>query len=118
MSNRNRKFHARSKGFSLIELMLALALGLVVVTGIVQLFVGNSQTYAVLEGQSRLQENARFAFDFISRSAQTAGFWGCAPERANVVKGLVADEIWVCKDIDTGGCRVPVFFGRWHVGAA
>ena len=83
-----RKFRSGHGGFSLIELMLALALGLVVVTGIVQLFVGNSQTYAVLEGQSRLQENARFAFDFISRAAQTAGYWGCAPDRNNIVKGL------------------------------
>ncbi len=79
---------ARSAGFSLVELMLALALGLVVVTGIVQLFVGNSQTYAVLTGQARLQENGRFALDFISRAARSAGYFGCAPERNNLVKGL------------------------------
>lgn len=93
-SMKNRNHRARSGGFSLIELMLALALGLVVVTGIVQLFVGNSQTYAVLAGQSRLQENARFAFDFISRAAQTAGYWGCAPERANVVKVVGGVANW------------------------
>ncbi len=75
-------------GFSLVELMLALALGLVVVTGIVQLFVGNSQTYNVLNGQSRMQENARFAMEFISRAARSAGYFGCAPETVNIVKGL------------------------------
>jgi type IV pilus assembly protein PilW len=75
-------------GFSLVELMLALALGLVVVTGIVQLFVGNSQTYSVLNGQARLQENARFAMEFISRAARSAGYFGCAPEAVNMVKGL------------------------------
>ncbi|MEZ5595958.1 MAG: hypothetical protein R3E84_06125 [Pseudomonadales bacterium] len=37
-------------------MLLALALGLVVTAGIVQLFVGNNQTYTVLQGQSRLQE--------------------------------------------------------------
>lgn len=77
-----------SAGFSLVELMLALALGIVVVTGIVQLFVGNSQTYNVLNGQARLQENARFAMEFISRAARSAGYFGCAPEFQNVVKGL------------------------------
>ena len=67
------------QGFSLIELMLALGLGLIVTWGIVQLFVGNSQTMSTLTGQSRLQENARYALDFISRSARAAGFFGCAP---------------------------------------
>lgn len=69
----------QSAGFSLIELMLALALGLVVTWGIVQLFVGNTQTYATLNGQSRLQENARYALDFIARSARSSGYFGCAP---------------------------------------
>ncbi len=78
----------QQRGFSLIELMLAMALGLVVVTGIVQLFVGNSQTYTLLNGQARLQENARFAFDFIARSSRSAGYFGCAPETDNIVKLL------------------------------
>lgn len=66
-------------GFSLLELMLALMLGVIVTAGIVQLFVGNNQTTAVLNGQSRLQESARYAMDFISRSARTAGYVGCDP---------------------------------------
>lgn len=83
-----RRNSRRAGGFSLVELMLALALGLVVVTGIVQLFVGNSRTYNVLTGQARMQESARFALDFISRAARSAGYFGCAPERENIVKGL------------------------------
>lgn len=75
-------------GFSLVELMLALALGLVVVTGIVQLFVGNSQTYTMLNGQARMQENARFALEFISDAARSTGFFGCAPQRNRLVNGL------------------------------
>jgi len=76
------------KGFSIVELMLALGLGLVVVTGIVQLFIGNSQTSALIAGQARLQENARFAFDFISRATRRAGYFGCSPEAQNIVRGL------------------------------
>ncbi len=78
----------RSAGFSLVELLLALALGLVVVAGIVQLFVGNSQTSAIVNGQARLQENARFAFEFISRAARQAGYLGCAHVPTNIVKNL------------------------------
>src|SRR4030095_537264 len=76
----------RMGGFSLIELMLALALGVVVTYGIVQLFVGNSQTNTMLNGQSRMQEAARFAVDFVSRSARAAGYLGCDPEPGKVYK--------------------------------
>ena len=79
----------KANGFSLVELLLALGLGLVVVAGIVQLFVGNSRTSAIVGGQARLQENARFAFDFISRAARRAGYLGCGPEPDNIVKGLL-----------------------------
>jgi type IV pilus assembly protein PilW len=86
----NIRTHARrnATGFSLIELLLALTLGLVVVSGIVQLFVGNQQTYAILTGQARMQENGRFALEFISRSARSAGFLGCAQDPETLVRGL------------------------------
>ncbi len=78
----------RAHGFSLIELMLALALGVIVTAGIVTLFVGNNQTYTLLNGQSRMQENARFALDFMTRSARAAGYFGCDPEPAKISKTL------------------------------
>ncbi len=78
----------RMTGFSLIELMLALGLGVVVTAGIVSLFVGNNQTYTLLNGQSRMQEAARFSVDFISRSARSAGYLGCDPEPAKIYKAL------------------------------
>ena len=55
-----------NRGFSILELMIALLLGVVVVAGIVQLFVGNSRTYDLVNAQSRLQENARYGFEFLS----------------------------------------------------
>lgn len=75
-------------GFSLIEVMIALALGVVVTAGIVMLFVGNSQTYSLLTGQARLQENARFAMDFVTRSARAAGYFGCDPDPDKVYNSL------------------------------
>ncbi|MCP5178479.1 MAG: PilW family protein [Pseudomonadales bacterium] len=79
-TNSHRRRLNGQQGFSLIELLLALALGLVVTAGIVQLFVGNNQTYTVLQGQSRLQEGARYALDFIAESARAAGYFGCDPD--------------------------------------
>lgn len=79
-SSRTRVLGRRVQGFSLIELMLALTLGLVVTAGIVQLFVGNNRTNELITGQSRLQESARYALDFISRSTRIGGFYGCDAE--------------------------------------
>jgi len=67
----------RAKGFSLVELMISLALGSVVTAGVVQLFVANSETHNLLQGQSRMQESARFALDFIGRDIRQAGYRGC-----------------------------------------
>ena len=88
------KIRNRNQGFSLIELMLALALGVVVTAGIVQLFVGNNQTYRVLQGQARLQEGARYALDFISESARAAGYFGCDPDPDKRYHTLNAGANW------------------------
>lgn len=89
MVNADLSKSARTTGFSIVELLIALALGLLVVSGIVALFVGNSRTYEIVTAQSRLQENARFAFDFISSRARGAGYFGCAPDDAKTARHLV-----------------------------
>lgn len=88
--NSMQKFRGRSSdgGFSVVELLIALGLGLMIVAGIVQLFVGNSRTYEIVNAQTRLQESARFAFDFISESARLAGYFGCDPTGDTTVMHL------------------------------
>jgi type IV pilus assembly protein PilW len=88
MQGKSFNRRTRNSGFSLVELLLALGLGLVVTSGIVQLFVGNNQTYTMLMGQSRLQEGARFSLDFISRSARSTGYFGCDPETDKIYNTL------------------------------
>ncbi len=81
-------YRNRQSGFSLLEMLLAMALGLIVVTGIVQLFIGNSQSANIINGQARLQENARFAFEFMSSAARRAGYFGCIRDDETRVWGL------------------------------
>jgi type IV pilus assembly protein PilW len=61
-------------GLSLVELMVALVLGLVLMSGVIQVFLSSRQTYSTNEAVSRMQENGRFALEFISRSARLAGY--------------------------------------------
>ena len=87
------KHRNSQSGFSLLEMLLAMALGLIVVTGIVQLFIGNSQSANVISGQARLQENARFAFEFMSNAARRAGYFGCIRDEETRVWGLVGNPV-------------------------
>lgn len=68
-------------GFSLIELMVALALGLIVVAAMIQLFTGNRATYSANEALARVQENGRFAMELLKRETRAVNFYGtCAAQ--------------------------------------
>ena len=67
----------RAAGFSLLELLLAAALGVLMTVAVVQLFVANTRGYAMHGGQARLQESARLALGFLAASARSAGYMGC-----------------------------------------
>lgn len=76
-----RKFTQRAQGFSLIELMIAMVLGVVVVGGCISIFSGVVRSSTLNQTVSNLQSNARFALDLIGRDIRSAGFLGCAAER-------------------------------------
>ncbi|WP_275097938.1 PilW family protein [Sedimenticola hydrogenitrophicus] len=64
-------------GLSLVELMVALVLGLMLTAGIIQLFVGSKQTYRFQEAYSRVQENGRYLVEALNRDIRMAGNMGC-----------------------------------------
>jgi len=64
-------------GFSLVELMIAMALSLVLLAGVVQIFVTSKQTYRAQEANSRVQESGRIATALLQRGIRPAGFQGC-----------------------------------------
>ena len=66
-------------GFSLVELMVALTLGLLVVGAMIQLFAGNRATFNANEALARVQENGRFATEVLRREVRSVNFYGtCA----------------------------------------
>lgn len=71
---RSQSFKFPSRGLTLIELMVAIALGLLLVAVVVQIYAGSKATYNKQEDLSRLQENGQVALEIIGRSARIAGF--------------------------------------------
>ena len=55
----------RQSGVSMIELLVAVALGLVVTAGVIQVFIATSQSSRAQQAISRVQESGRFAFEYI-----------------------------------------------------
>lgn len=78
--NRSR----RMLGLSLIEIMVALAIGTVLLLGLVQVFSASRTAYQLSEGMARVQENARFALEFLQRDIRMAGHYGCVNDQAHL----------------------------------
>src|SRR5690606_24678346 len=84
----------KAAGFTLIELMIALLLGLLVMGAAISIFLSNRQAYTATEGLGRVQENVRFAFELMARDIREAGANPCGKHvpLVNVISG--SDANW------------------------
>jgi type IV pilus assembly protein PilW len=63
-------------GMGLIELMVALVIGLFLILGAVTVYSQSRRTHRTFETVARLQETARYAFDVIEADVRMASYWG------------------------------------------
>jgi len=68
---------SRAAGFTLIEMMIGLSLGLVLVASAVTVFSGSRKSVDLNTALTDIQDSARFAMDTITRDIRMAGFQGC-----------------------------------------
>ncbi|MFI8397142.1 MULTISPECIES: PilW family protein [unclassified Pseudomonas] len=66
-----------NRGFGLIELLIALALGLIVVLGVVQIFIAAKNTYVSQNSAAAMQEDARFVLSKMIQEIRMVGMFGC-----------------------------------------
>ena len=78
---------SRSRGLSLIELLVAVTIGALLIFGATQVYVDSKATYEVNESTARLQETARYALSVLEPDIRMSNYWG-------LVKGagLVANQ--------------------------
>ncbi len=77
------------RGFTLVELMVAMTIGLIILGAVGQIYATSSGTYRLEEGLARLQENGRFAMNFVVEDIRMAGYTGCARLPAGQIGNLV-----------------------------
>jgi len=99
------------KGLTLIEIMIALLIGAFLLGGVLQIFINTKQTNRMQEGLSRLQENGRFAMDFLAKDIRMAGYTECltftvpTPITGTNGTGTNADTITIQS---AGTCAAPL----------
>ncbi len=91
-----RSGRANQAGLGLIELMVAMLLGLLVAGSAVAIFSTNRQAYSATESLGRIQENARVAYELMARDLRAGGGTPCARNipLANVTSGSNWWQSW------------------------
>ncbi len=80
---------SREAGLSLIELMIALAIGSLLILALVEVFAASRTAYQLSAGLARTQENGRFAIDILQRDLRMAGHAGCVNDQARFLPANV-----------------------------
>jgi len=66
----------RCRGFSLVELMVALLITLILLAGVGQIFLSSRKSYTIQNTLGRMQENGRHALETLATDLRRAGYWG------------------------------------------
>ncbi|MDH3451794.1 MAG: PilW family protein [Gammaproteobacteria bacterium] len=71
MTSRNR-----CSGYSIVELMVALVIGLVLLLGVMAVFVSSRTSFDASETQAHMSDDGRFAMTLFGEDLRMAGTWG------------------------------------------
>ncbi len=82
--------HLKQQGFSLIEVMIALVIGIVLLGGAINIFISNNSVYRLESELSRMQETGRFLIEVMSKEIRMAGYSGCS-SRGTIDVNVMAD---------------------------
>jgi len=77
-------------GFGLVELLIALGLGLLLTTAVMQVTLGSQRSQHLLDSAARLQESGRLAMNFLKKDIRTAGYMGC-PNLQRIPLNVIAE---------------------------
>ena len=94
MSRTMRKIHHRHyncAGLTLVELMIALVLSMLLMTGVLTIFASTKTTSRLQSGLATVQENGRHALHLLVRDIRGAGFGGCAGMDLTITN-VIADD--------------------------
>ncbi len=83
----------RSRGVSLVELMIAMVLGLLLLTVLLRIFADSREVTTLQQALMLSEGEGAVALDLIARDLRSAGDWGCRPRRVQT-DGLPGNSAW------------------------
>src|SRR5690606_4166664 len=98
----------KQQGLSLIELMIAIALGLVLMLGVIQMFLSSREVFSTQQAMSRIQETGRLSIEFMANDIRMAGYAGCADRNTLFENDLPENNVF--NDFTTGTPGVDSVF--------
>lgn len=93
--------HRHQTGLTLVELMVALAIGSFLMVGAIQIYNQSRQAFVINESIARVQETAQFAMDTIEADLRMASNWG------RNSRGLAVEGRSIVGDDDPSGLGLP-----------
>ena len=97
--NTVRRKPKSANGFSIVELMIVITLGLMITAVIGSIFISGNKNYNQDDRYARMQENGRFAMNLVAQDLSMAGFWGYLTENTSSVAILGADNCGIVLNI-------------------
>ncbi|MCB1879443.1 MAG: PilW family protein [Gammaproteobacteria bacterium] len=82
----------RNAGFGLVEILIALVLGMIMTIGMTNVFLSSKQAYRTQDALSVIQENGRYAMEVLARNIRMSGYQGCG-NLAAVVPNVLANNM-------------------------
>ncbi len=96
---------------TLPEIMIALVISAVLLTGVIQVFISSKQSYRLLDANSRVQENGRFSIEYLTHDVRMAGYTGCFRGDTIDVENILNDPNNFNWDLAN-----PVEGNEWNAG--
>lgn len=90
ISHQCRKhFAGNAHGFSIVELLVAVTIGLIILSGVINVVLGTKANKVQQDEITFIQDNARFVVETLSNEIRMAGFMGCAsPSTAMIANSI------------------------------
>ena len=92
----------RQRGVSLIELMIAMAIGLIMILAVTRVYLANGEGIREAEARAALSDKTRFLYERFNYELRRADFWGRVPADAERLGTVSVD----------GDCSGEFAFGR------
>lgn len=98
--------YKRQQGFNLIELMVAMVIGVFLVAGALRVYTQSQAALIISEQAARLQENARYALQIIERDVRAADLWGLTNESSQIAGSSDPTQPVSALTASVGDCQV------------